>query len=125
MCLAYDKPALILGNEYCLKIKCWSNSKCYFDSLLDMIENTSKKELDLIILGDLNYDYVINESLHSNPIHYIDSLYEMSQLITEKTRLTSGTESTLDLLLTTNPSLHKHLPNYQYQRRYYKVIITQ
>ena len=31
----------------------------------------------------------------------------MSQLITEKTRVTSNTESTLDLILTTNPSLHK------------------
>ena len=33
--------------------------------------------------------------------------YYMSQLITEKTRVTSSTESTLDLILTTNPSLHK------------------
>ena len=31
----------------------------------------------------------------------------MSQLITEKTRVTSSTESTLDLILTTNPSFHK------------------
>ena len=60
--------------------------------------------LDMIILGDMNYDYVINESLHSNHIHYIESLYDMSQLITEKTRVTSNTESTLDLILTTNPS---------------------
>ena len=75
-----------------------------------MIENNSKKakkELDMIILGDLNYDYVINESQHSNPVHYIDSLYEMSQLITEKTKVTSSTESILGLILTTNPSLHK------------------
>ena len=54
----------------------------------------------MITLGDLNYDYV-NESLHSNPMYYIESLYDMSQLITEKTRVTSSTEST------TNPSLHK------------------
>ena len=72
-----------------------------------MIENASKKELDMIILGNLNYDYVIKESLHSHPIHYIESLYDMSQLITEKTRVTSSTESTLDLILTTNPSLYK------------------
>ena len=72
-----------------------------------MIENASKKELDMIILGDMNYAYVINKSLHSNPIHYIESLYDMCQLITEKTRVTSSTESTLDLILTTNPSLHK------------------
>ena len=84
-----------------------SSGSIYFDSLLDMIENASKKELDMIILGDMNYAYVINEFLHSNLIHYIESLYDMCQLITEKTRVTSSTESTLDLILTTNPSLHK------------------
>ena len=47
-----------------------SSGSIYFESLLDMIKNASKKELDMIILGDMNYDYVINESLHSNPIHY-------------------------------------------------------
>ena len=61
----------------------------------------------MIISGDLNYDYVANESIHSNPIHYIESLCDMSQLITEKTRVTQNTESTLDVILTTNPSLHK------------------
>ena len=72
-----------------------------------MIEKASNKELDMILLGDLNYDYVVNESLHTNPIHYIEALYEMSQLITEKTRVTQSTESTLDIILTTNPGLHK------------------
>ena len=64
-------------------------------------------DLKMIILGDLNYNYVVNESLHSNPIHYTESLCNMSQLITEKTRVTQSTESTLDVILTTNPSLHK------------------
>ena len=83
-----------------------SNGSSHFNSLLDMIENATKKELDMIILGDLNYNYVVNESLHSNPIHYIESLYDLSQLFTEKTRVTQNTESTLYVILTTNPSLH-------------------
>ena len=42
------------------------------------------------------------------PILFITlNLYDMSQLITVKTRVISSTESTLDLILTTNPSLHK------------------
>ena len=84
-----------------------SSGSSHFDSLLVMIENATKKELDIIILGDLNYDYVANESLHSNPIHYIESLYDMSQLITEKTRVTQNTESTLDVILITDQSFHK------------------
>ena len=58
-------------------------------------------------MGDLNYDYVVNESLHSNPIHYIESLHDISHLITEKTRVTQSTESILEVILTTDPSLHK------------------
>ena len=45
---------------------------------------------------DLNHDYVVNESLQSNPIHYIKSVYMMSQLITEMTG--ASMESTLDLI---------------------------
>ena len=45
-----------------------SSGSSYFDSFLcalDMIENTSEGERDMILLGDLlNYDYVINESLN-------------------------------------------------------------
>ena len=51
--------------------------------------------------------YEVNESIHTNPFHYIEALYEMSQLITEKTRVTQSTESSLDIILTTNPGLHK------------------
>ena len=37
----------------------------------------------------------------------MESLYDMSQLMSEKTTVTHSTESTLDVILTTNPSLHK------------------
>ena len=43
--------------------------------------------LDMIMLGYLNYEYVINESKHSNHFHSIESLYDMSELMTEKTRV--------------------------------------
>ena len=77
----------------------------YFNDILDMIEKPLT--ILMILLGDLNYDYVVNESLHANPDYYIETLYDMTQLITEKTRVTQCTESTLDIILTTNSSLHK------------------
>ena len=54
-----------------------------------MIEKATVNGQDCILLGDLNYDYDINESLHKNPPHYIESLYGMTQLITKKTRVTA------------------------------------
>ena len=77
------------------------------NDVLDVIEKASNKELDMILLGDLNYDYVVNESLHADPVYYIETLYDMSQLIPEKTRVKQCTENTLDIISTTNPSLHK------------------
>ena len=84
-----------------------SANDSYFNDILDMIEKATVNGQDCILLGDLNYDYDINESLHKNPIHYIESLYEMTQLITEKTRVTECSETLLDVILTTNPKLHR------------------
>ena len=61
----------------------------------------------MILLGDLKYDYVVNESLHNNPVYYIETVCDMSQLIMEKARVTQCTESTLDIILSTNFSLYK------------------
>ena len=71
-----------------------SRGSSYFNDILDMIEKASNKELDMILLGDLNYDYVVKESLHTNPVYYIETLYDMSRFITEKTRVTQCTAST-------------------------------
>ena len=84
-----------------------SANDSYFNDILDMIEKATVKGQDCILLGDLNYDYDINESLHKNPIQNIESLYEMTQLITEKTRVTECSEILLDVILTTNPELHR------------------
>ena len=72
-----------------------------------MIVKATVNGQDCILLGDLNYDYDINESLHKNPIHYIESLYEMTQLITEKTRVTECSETLLDVIMTTNSGVVK------------------
>ena len=47
-----------------------SKGSFYFDDILDMIEKASNKELDMILLGDFNYDYVVNESFYANPVYY-------------------------------------------------------
>ena len=44
-----------------------------------MIEKASNKELDMILLGDLNYDYVVNESLHiKSSLLYWDFVWNVS-----------------------------------------------
>ena len=63
---------------------------------------------EILLLGDLNLDYKVDESLSSNPVHYIENLYLMQQMITGKTRVTQSSETLIDVLLTTMPELHTH-----------------
>ena len=49
-----------------------------------MIDKAWDKEQDMIPLSDLNHDYVVNESLHTNPVRSVEALYDTSQLITKK-----------------------------------------
>ena len=65
-----------------------------------MIEKATFKGQDFILLEDMNYDY-------KNPIHYIESLYEMTQHITARTIVTECSETLLDVIVTTNSELHR------------------
>jgi hypothetical protein len=67
----------------------------------------SSENKHLILIGDLNYNYMFDESLESNPIHYIEKCYSMQQIITEPTRITPHTSSLIDVLLTTMPHEHR------------------
>ena len=78
----------------------------YFEDMVNSIENVIDSNDNLILLGDLNYDYCIDETLCNNPIQYIQQLFSMSQLITSPTRITECTSTTIDLILTTMPDLH-------------------
>ena len=49
--------------------------------------------MDMVIAGNLNYDYVVSESLYFSRIHCTVSLYNMSWLITENNRVAQSAES--------------------------------
>ena len=78
----------------------------YFNSILDVLEKADSDGIDMLVLGDLNYDYKLDENLHKNPLHYIENLHGMSQLITDITRKTHVSQTTPDVILTTCPGLH-------------------
>ena len=78
----------------------------YYEKILDMLDKVDAEEKDNFIMGDLNFDYKLDESLSSNPVYYIENAYGYRQMITEITRKTTNTESIIDVLLTSNPDLH-------------------
>lgn len=79
----------------------------YYDDMLDNIECALSHNENIIILGDLNYDYKIDENLCRNPLFYIESLYGLKQLIDSPTRVTVNSSTTLDVILTSIPEFHK------------------
>ena len=78
----------------------------YFDDILDQIEASIELCPKQVILGDLNYDYVFDDDLFKNPIHLIEQYYNMNQLIQEPTRVTENTSSLIDVILTSDKSMH-------------------
>ncbi len=58
--------------------------------------------IDFVLLGDLNYYSVIDESLSSNPVnHIIEHLFACRQLLDKPARVTQKSGTLLDVILST------------------------
>ncbi len=78
-------------------------SDIYFNKMLDVIEKVSMENKEILLLEDHNYDYKIDESLSDNPLHYIESLYLLTQLIETPTRVTREPSKRIDVILSSCP----------------------
>ena len=56
-----------------------------------------------------HFDYKLDEFLCNNPIYYLEMSCETKQLITEKTRVSNQSESTIDVIQTPHLDMHKNL----------------
>jgi exonuclease III len=77
----------------------------YFNDTLDMINKAEEENKNMIICGDFNWDYKLDESLANNKAKQIEDLFMLSQIIDKPTRTENG-DKILDLILTTKPSDH-------------------
>ena len=51
-----------------------SSNTEYFQNMLDQIDNFLSHNVNILLMGNLNYDYKFDESLSSNPLHQIEIL---------------------------------------------------
>ena len=79
----------------------------YYEKIVDVFECATMNEHPVISLGDLNFDYILDETLSTNPINYIETAYDMYQLIEQLIRVDDKTFSVLDVILTSHPALHR------------------
>ena len=69
--------------------------------------NVRMTENPVISLGGFNFNYILDETLSTNPIHYIETVYDMHQLLDQPTRVDDKTSSVLDVIPTSHPVLHR------------------
>ena len=60
--------------------------------------------VECVIMGDLNYNYVLGESLCNNPLTYLSQIAGLSQFVDKPTRETTSSSSLIDIILITIPS---------------------
>jgi hypothetical protein len=98
-----SKPGLLISSTY----RPPNANYEYLNKVVDCIEKVSAEEQHFIILGDLNIDYKIDETLANNPIYLLEHLFSLKQLIESPTRVTASSSKVIDVILTSNPLVHK------------------
>ena len=83
-----------------------SSNHAYLKSMLDQIDNVYSYNENVMLMGDLNYDYILDESLSSHPLHQIEILYGMRQLINSPARVTLTTSTIIDVMFSTEHESH-------------------
>ena len=78
----------------------------YFKNMIDILEIITSEGNEVIVLGDMNYDYKHDEYDPVNPIVEIEDLFLMKQIISEPTRVTEKSSKCLDHILTTMSECH-------------------
>ena len=69
--------------------------------MLDQIDNVYSYNENVMLMG-----YKLDESLSSNPLHQIEILYGMRQLINSPTRVTLTTSTIIDVMFSTEHESH-------------------
>ena len=57
-------------------------------------------------MGDLNFDYKLDESMHTNPVFLLENLFDLKQIVQTPTRVTHTSSTLIDVILTSCPLKH-------------------
>ena len=83
-----------------------SSNVAYSNVILDQVDQIYADHGNVILLGDLNYNYVSNQSLLTSPLYQLETTYGMTQLVYEPTRVTVNMATLFDVIFSTNYQSH-------------------
>ena len=81
----------------------------YYQCMLNNFENVLANNKEIVILGDLNINYILDENLCENQAHFIETLLCCKQLKVEPTRVTQSSQSVIDHIHVYTTMPHNHL----------------
>jgi len=76
----------------------------YFSTLSEMVDGLINDNYEVILLGDLNCDFLKVHSLTKHMSAFME-LYGLNQTVTKPTRITPTSKTLIDVILTTNCNL--------------------
>jgi hypothetical protein len=56
----------------------------YYDNIVDTFEKVSQLDKHFIGLGDLNYDYVLDETIYDNQVFMLEDMFLLKQLVSSQ-----------------------------------------
>ena len=92
-----DKDKCILGVIY----RPPNSPTDTLNSILNPIEQAMIHD-NVIIVGDLNYNYITGDTLCNDPAHLIEYVNNLNQIIMSPTRVTKNSSTMLDLIYVSN-----------------------
>ncbi|CAH1245976.1 ANTXR1 [Branchiostoma lanceolatum] len=79
------------------------NDNNFFTAFRQSLEKASDTNLEVTIMGDLNCN-LLQDKGPSEDLTFLCDLHDLTNLITEPTRVTENSSTLLDVILTSNPS---------------------
>ena len=110
---------ILVGSIYRLP----SAKASYTKAIFNCIENAVTFNDDLVVLGDLNWDY--NRYPDKKFISYIENSCGLTQIIHGPTRVTPSSQSSIDLIFTSYPIFHINTSIIKYTLSDHFFITTQ
>lgn len=76
----------------------------FFDSLESLTSQIDTENKDLILMGDLNCDYLsTSDNLYTKKLKAVCEIYQLSQIIEEPTRICRDSNTLIDVIITNSP----------------------
>ena len=76
------------------------------NACLIIFKNVLSKTKEIVILGDLKINYILDKILSENQAHFIETPLCCKQLVVQPTRVTQSSQSVIDHIYTTMPQNH-------------------